>query len=99
VQRIMLAGRRPDLAATEFRILCEQLVASDSPGPTLGRALSIVTGAVNPDASTLDAIIELRYSTIAECADDTLAFDAALAEFVDPATTRTLVAHETIWID
>ena len=99
VQRIMLAGRRPGLAATEFRTLCEELVASDAPGPTLGGALSIVTGTVNPDAPTLDAIIELRYSTIDECADQTLAFDTALAEFVDPATTRTLVAHETIWID
>ncbi|TML13608.1 MAG: hypothetical protein E6G39_09720 [Actinobacteria bacterium] len=99
VQRITLAGRRPGLAATEFRMLCEELVASDSHGPTLGGALSIVVGTVNPDAPTLDAIIELRYSMIDEWADQTLAFDTALAEFVDPATTRTLVAHETIWID
>ena len=99
VQRITLAGRRPGLAATEFRMLCEELVASDSHGPTLGGALSIVVGTVNPDAPTLDAIIELRCSMIDEWADQTLAFDTALAEFVDPATTRTLVAHETIWID
>ena len=99
VQRLILAGRRPGLAATEFRVQCEELVASDSAGQAQGGAVSIVTGTVNPDAPTLDAIIELRYSTIDECADQTLALDTALAEFVDPATTRTLVAHETIWID
>ena len=48
---------------------------------------------------TTAPILELRYSTIDECADQTLAFDTALAEFVDPATTRILVADETIWID
>ena len=99
VQRITLACRRPGIAPAEFRRRCEQLVASDSLGPTLSGALSIVDGLVNDDAPTLDAIIELRYSTIDECTENGLTFDAALAEFVDPATTRTLIADETIWID
>jgi hypothetical protein len=99
VQRITLARRRPGLAPADFRRRCEEVIASDSPGPALSGALSIIDGLVNDDAPTLDAIIELRYSTIDECTQNGRTVDSALADFVDPATTRTLIADETIWID
>ena len=102
VQRITLLARARDLEPGDFRRRCEAALATfahaEDPA-VLGGALSFVADVVTPDAPALDAIVEVRYRTDDEMAERAPAVDAALADLVDPAATRCLIAEQTIWID
>jgi hypothetical protein len=102
VQRISLFVRARDLDNAEFRRRCVAALAplarAEDPA-VLGGALSFVAEVVTPDAPALDAIVEVRYRTDDEMAERAPAVDAAYADLVDPAASRSLIADQTIWID